>query len=346
MNLVARLLKQQNRLLANMNSGGNALRCERNADGHGNVISGGTVITLERFKKLGLPAFKGTSDPLVAEAWLKHIEKVFNAIRCPDEQKVIFATFMFQDEADYWWDATSRILRTTLQENDPITWGMFMNTFNEKYFPDLVRFRMERNFLNLKQGGKTVAEYEEQFTSLSWFATQLIPNDESKGRRFLDRLHPNIHSRVEVLKLGRYADIVDRALIAERSMDECKKAREAYRKINLRRESSNGNASKQGSQFRKCGNDGHGGSEKAFGDGSFMKNASPCQYCGRSHAGECYRKTGACFGCGKAGHMLKGLSKKELGMMMCLRQLSEQGMCNAPKFSVIMKSILFLWCIC
>ncbi|KAH7569501.1 hypothetical protein JRO89_XS06G0175000 [Xanthoceras sorbifolium] len=288
MNLVARLLKQQNRLLANMNSGGNALRRERNADGHGNVISGGTVITLERFKKLGPPAFKGTSDPLVAEAWLKQIEKVFNAIRCPDEQKVIFATFMCQDEADYLWDATSRILRTTLQENDPITWGMFMNTFNEKYFPDLVRFRMERNFLNLKQGGKTVAEYEEQFTSLSWFATQLIPNDESKGGRFLDRLHPDIQSRVKVLKLGRYADIVDRALIAERSMDEC-------------------------SQFRKCGNDGHGGSEKAFGDGSFMENAFPCQYCGRSHAGECYRKTGACFGCGKAGHMLKDCPKRRFG---------------------------------
>ncbi|KAL5827340.1 hypothetical protein ACOSQ3_019174 [Xanthoceras sorbifolium] len=227
-----------------MNRGGNASRRERNAYGHGNVVDGGTVITLEQFKKLGPPAFKGTSDPSVAEAWLKQIEKVFTTIGCPDEQK---------------WDATSRILRTTLQENDPITWGMFMNAFNEKYFPDRVRFRMERDFLNLKQGGNTVTEYEEQFTSLSRFVTQLIPNDESKGRRFLDGLHPDIQSRVEVLKLGRYADIVDRALIAERSMVECKKAREAYRKINLRRGSSNGNASKQGSQFKKRDNDGHGG---------------------------------------------------------------------------------------
>ncbi|KAH7570632.1 hypothetical protein JRO89_XS05G0147800 [Xanthoceras sorbifolium] len=240
-----------------MNRGGNASRRERNAYGHGNVVDGGTVITLEQFKKLGPPAFKGTSDPSVAEAWLKQIEKVFTTIGCPDEQKVTFATFMFQDE--------------------------------------------------------TVTEYEEQFTSLSRFVTQLIPNDESKGRRFLDGLHPDIQSRVEVLKLGRYADIVDRALIAERSMVECKKAREAYRKINLRRGSSNGNASKQGSQFKKRDNDGHGGSEKAFGDGSLMKNASPCQYCGRSHAGECYRKTRACFGCGKAGHMLKDYPKRRFG---------------------------------
>ncbi|KAL5757617.1 hypothetical protein ACOSP7_020228 [Xanthoceras sorbifolium] len=191
-----------------MNRGGNAPRHERNADRQGNVVNSGTVITLERFKKLGPPAFKGTSDPLVVEAWLKHIEKVFTTIGCPDKQKVIFATFMFEDEADYWWDATSRILWTTLQENDPMTWGMFMNVFNEKYFPDRVHFRMERDILNLKQGSKTDAEYEEQFTSLSY-----------KGRCFLDGLHPDIQSRLEVFKLGRYTYIVDRALIAERSKE-------------------------------------------------------------------------------------------------------------------------------
>ncbi|KAK1562960.1 hypothetical protein Q3G72_020106 [Acer saccharum] len=72
MNLVTRLLQQQNRLLEEMNRGGNA----------GN---GGTLVTLERFKKLGPPVFKGTIDPLTAEAWLKHIEKVFTAISCPNE---------------------------------------------------------------------------------------------------------------------------------------------------------------------------------------------------------------------------------------------------------------------
>ncbi|KAL5767874.1 hypothetical protein ACOSQ2_014657 [Xanthoceras sorbifolium] len=184
MNLVAKLLEQQNRSLANMNRGGNAHRRKRNAEGQGNV--------------LGPPAFMGTSDPL---------------------------------------DATCHILRTTLQENDSITWEMFMNALNNKYFPDRVRFNIERDFLNLKQGSKIVAEYEEQFTSFN-------------GRCFLDGLHPYIQSRVEVLKLGRYADIIDQALIASRSMKEFKKAREAYRNINFRGGSSNGNASKQGSQFR------------------------------------------------------------------------------------------------
>ncbi|KAK4855314.1 hypothetical protein QYF36_005926 [Acer negundo] len=131
--------------------------CGRNAVGRGNVETGKDMVTLERFKKLGPPVFKGKANPIAAEAWLKQIEKVFTAIVCSDEQKVVFASFMLEDEA----------------------------------------------------GSKPIAGYEEQFTSLSRFVTKLIPDDESKGRSILDDFHLNIQSREEVLKLTRYADIVD-----------------------------------------------------------------------------------------------------------------------------------------
>ncbi|KAK1577013.1 hypothetical protein Q3G72_018432 [Acer saccharum] len=304
MNLVTRLLQQQNRLLEEMNRGGNA----------GN---GGTLVTLEQFKKLGPPVFKGTTDPLTAEAWLKHIEKVFTAINCPNEQKVIFASFVLQDEADHWWDATSRILRTTLRENNPITWEMFTNAFNEKYFPDRVRFKMERDFLSLRQGSKSVAEYEEQFTSLSRFAASLIPDDESKGRRFLDGLHPDIQSKVEVLKLGRYADIVDRAMIAERSLEEVKKMRDAQNKQD------------QQSTSRDDGSIMHGTEEhnevatKGNHENSSQKQNLLCTRCGKLHSGECFWKTGACFQCGQAGHKIKNCPNKRTSSTETLKEGSQ-----------------------
>ncbi|KAL3747487.1 hypothetical protein ACJRO7_016298 [Eucalyptus globulus] len=34
-------------------------------------------------------------------------------------------------------------------------------------------------------------------------------------------------------------------------------------------------------------------------------NQGPCNTCGNYHYGECYRKMGVCFSCGKAGHMLR-----------------------------------------
>ena len=40
---------------------------------------------LEKFKKLDLPAFKGTKDPIEANNWLKEIERLFRAMEVSDE---------------------------------------------------------------------------------------------------------------------------------------------------------------------------------------------------------------------------------------------------------------------
>ncbi|MQM11151.1 hypothetical protein Taro_044056 [Colocasia esculenta] len=52
--------------------------------------------TMERFKRMLPPSFKGESDPLLAESWMREIEKFFRAIRCADEDKVTLATYMLQ----------------------------------------------------------------------------------------------------------------------------------------------------------------------------------------------------------------------------------------------------------
>ncbi|MQM19961.1 hypothetical protein Taro_052977, partial [Colocasia esculenta] len=51
---------------------------------------------MERFKRMTPPSFKGESYPLMAESWLRETEKIFLAIRCPDEDKVTLATYMLQ----------------------------------------------------------------------------------------------------------------------------------------------------------------------------------------------------------------------------------------------------------
>ena len=42
----------------------------------------------ERFRKNKPPAFKGDTDPLLAEEWIRSIEGIFSYIRIPDEEKV------------------------------------------------------------------------------------------------------------------------------------------------------------------------------------------------------------------------------------------------------------------
>ncbi|MQL89916.1 hypothetical protein Taro_022498 [Colocasia esculenta] len=51
---------------------------------------------MERFKRMAPPSFKGKSQPLLVESWLREVEKIFRAIRCAEEEKVSLATYMLQ----------------------------------------------------------------------------------------------------------------------------------------------------------------------------------------------------------------------------------------------------------
>ncbi|GFS40834.1 hypothetical protein Acr_00g0070780 [Actinidia rufa] len=59
--------------------------------------------TIKQFQQLTPPTFYGTPDPMAAESWLLGIERVFEVLPCTDEQKVVFATFMFEGAALIWW---------------------------------------------------------------------------------------------------------------------------------------------------------------------------------------------------------------------------------------------------
>jgi len=38
-----------------------------------------------------------------ADAWLRKCEKIFKVMNCVDEQKLMFATYLLNDDVEYWW---------------------------------------------------------------------------------------------------------------------------------------------------------------------------------------------------------------------------------------------------
>ncbi|MQL83820.1 hypothetical protein Taro_016309 [Colocasia esculenta] len=56
----------------------------------------GGVSMMERFRRMTPPFFKGESDPILAESWLRETEKIFRAIRCAEKERVTLATYMLQ----------------------------------------------------------------------------------------------------------------------------------------------------------------------------------------------------------------------------------------------------------
>ncbi|KAA0066738.1 DNA/RNA polymerases superfamily protein [Cucumis melo var. makuwa] len=92
---------------------------------------------IERLKKLGATVFEGFKDPADVEVWLNMLEKCFDVMSCPEERKVRLATFLLQKEAEGWWKSI------------------------------IARRNDAHEFLELKQGSLSVAEYERKYIELS-----------------------------------------------------------------------------------------------------------------------------------------------------------------------------------
>lgn len=169
------------------------------------------------FRKARPPIFKGILDPMVAEEWLRQMKRTLNNQKVPEDLKVIVACTYLESAAYHWWES---VLATP--DIEITTWNAFEVVFLEKYFPDTVRQAKAKEFMFLSKGNMTVAEYQGKFEELMRFAPGIIPNEAAKAMKFEEGLNPEIREMVSILKLQKYSEVVDRALIAERSIQETK----------------------------------------------------------------------------------------------------------------------------
>ena len=104
---------------------------------------------------------------------------------------------MLKGEAEYWWRSTKKTL--PLEEDEILTWTIFLDGFYEKYFLESVREEKEVEFIELIQGNKTVLQYEAKFTKLARFASHVVSNDVRKAKKFQRGLRPSIRTRMAAL---------------------------------------------------------------------------------------------------------------------------------------------------
>ena len=122
---------------------------------------------LKRLQKFAPPKFLGGSEPKVAENWFERMKDIFAALHCTKERQVTFAVFKLEGATCSWWN----VVRAKWdREQTPCTWLNFTREFNEKFLPPLIQEKSEDEFIKLRQGTSSVAEYEIQFTRLSKFA--------------------------------------------------------------------------------------------------------------------------------------------------------------------------------
>ena len=105
--------------------------------------------------------------------------------------RIILATFKLEGVSQIWWDwaKVSRDLET-------MNWGEFGELCMRKFFPASARHAKAQEFLELRQGGRTVLEYVAKFIKLARFGDNYVATDMAKVRKFEDGLKLSIRARL------------------------------------------------------------------------------------------------------------------------------------------------------
>ncbi|XP_062077167.1 uncharacterized protein LOC133782038 [Humulus lupulus] len=86
------------------------------------------MATLEKFLQLKPPYFEGKPDPSTAEMWLKSIKEKFDTLDVPPNYRMQFATFLFEGNAEAWWD-----LMEDDHDVENMNWDQFEQFFQENF---------------------------------------------------------------------------------------------------------------------------------------------------------------------------------------------------------------------
>ncbi|MQL68831.1 hypothetical protein Taro_001124 [Colocasia esculenta] len=205
-----------------------ALHAQLEAQAQAPAQDHGGPSIMERFKRITPSSFKGEGDPLMAESWMRETEKIFRAIRCPDEDKVTLATYMLQERADVWW---SSLLRTHFEDGAvDVTWDAFVRLFRAKFVREHIQDNMEQEFLSLTQGSMTVLEYEARFSELSKYAPHVLEDERRKTKKFVMELKPSQRTRLVAFDHRTLDEALSAACRQEKEMEQYLEEKKASQK--------------------------------------------------------------------------------------------------------------------
>ncbi|XP_017428965.1 uncharacterized protein LOC108337039 [Vigna angularis] len=235
------------------------------------------------------------------------MERVYNAKRCPDENRLSYTEYLLTGEASHWWNSARMILEGT---RTPITWDLFKRKFYREYFPDTLRYAKEVEFLELVQGNMSVSEYTDRFKHLLRFNTMTV-DEEWQCRKFENGLRGDIKLLVRGHRLREFPALVEMA----RDMEKTKREAEGYPSRQAQPLRVGGPAmSRGGSSSRKTPYSRSSSSSRSSG-GSSQPSVQPsqsssmsgvrCYGCGGSHyLSSCPQRTNfrRCNRCHKEGH--------------------------------------------
>ncbi|KAG5402931.1 hypothetical protein IGI04_009050 [Brassica rapa subsp. trilocularis] len=229
---------------------------------------------MKQMKTVDLKTFGGTVDPFQAYNWKHRLATCLQTINCPLRLCLNIAELYLRGDALVWWDGVQ-----SMRDGD-MTYEDFLIAFDKKYFPREALHQKKNAFEHLRQGTRSVREYEREFCQLRLFAGNNF-DAEDLIRRFLDGMRVDLRGRCSMVTYTSLEDLVEKAAVQEACIAEEQK----YSKAQPKTERTSGSPNMAGDQ----------------------SGTPSCERCHRYHFGDCVM----CFACGRLGHVAKGNERVE-----------------------------------
>ncbi|XP_047307894.1 uncharacterized protein LOC124911451 [Impatiens glandulifera] len=161
---------------------------------------------------------------MVAEEWTQSLETIFEFMQISNGDRVRCTTFMFRDDARIWWQGAKFVVDLAT-----ISWEEFKNTFYGKYFTLSTRNKLAREFLEIRQGDASVADYVKKFERGRYFAPMILGSAAMELNHFMKGLNATIRRDVRLSGATTMRETIEKALMAEKDSADIVKEFQAKR---------------------------------------------------------------------------------------------------------------------
>jgi hypothetical protein len=128
--------------------------------------------------------------------------------------KVCMAVFQLKGSTLLWWKMLLPQLNMAFED---VSWELFEERFRERYLSKEFIECQLNEFNTLRQGDRTVPEYEAHFMELLQYALPLN-TEKIKVNRFVFGLNVSIREKVSIMMPQTLHDVVQKALITEEDL--------------------------------------------------------------------------------------------------------------------------------
>ncbi|KAK1606927.1 hypothetical protein QYE76_030600 [Lolium multiflorum] len=182
------------------------------------------VDRLTRFLRLRPSKFSTATEPIVADDWLRSVNKDLVTCECTDTEKIRFTAHLLEGPTAMWWE--------TYQVTHPVEtldWDTFREGFRNAHISSGIMNMKRDEFRTLKQGGRTLKEYMDDFCALSRYAPEDIDTDAKRKDKFLNGLKGDLKIPLSVAYAPNYQTLLDQAITLDNNI---RKEENRKRKLN------------------------------------------------------------------------------------------------------------------